>query len=129
MGNICGKQESENFQSPGRPLNSAPPAQQKSSVPGKAKSKQTYTPESRVVGTDSESPSGSAARDQGNPASKAGAAALDAANKKKRSSKGLQAKVDEQRSKSIKDNLEEISSQNTRHAVMDAKTRQAQDYS
>ena len=76
MGNICGKQESENFQSPGRPLNSAPPAQQKSSVPSTAKSKQTYTPESRVVGTDSESPSGSAARDQGNPASKAGAAAL-----------------------------------------------------
>ncbi len=53
----------------------------------------------------------------------------DAANKKKRSSKGLQAKVDEQRSKSIKDNLEEISSQNARHAAMDAKTRQAQDYS
>lgn len=60
MGNICGKQESENWQSPGRPLNSAPAAPpSRSSVPNRAKSNRTYTPESRVVGGGSSESQGS----------------------------------------------------------------------
>ncbi|KAI1383195.1 uncharacterized protein F4822DRAFT_68219 [Hypoxylon trugodes] len=35
MGNICGKEESENFSQPGRVLGSAPPQPERSSVPAK----------------------------------------------------------------------------------------------
>ncbi|XWW92610.1 hypothetical protein V2A60_000535 [Cordyceps javanica] len=50
MGNICGKQEPEDRLGPGRPLGSAPPTPHKSSVPNKARTKQTYHSEARVVG-------------------------------------------------------------------------------
>ncbi|TQV96829.1 hypothetical protein IF1G_04069 [Cordyceps javanica] len=51
MGNICGKQEPEDRLGPGRPLGSAPPTPHKSSVPNKARTKQTYHSEARVVGS------------------------------------------------------------------------------
>ncbi|EJP69620.1 hypothetical protein CRV24_003050 [Beauveria bassiana] len=49
MGNICGKQEPEDRLGPGRRLGSAPPQAQTAAVP-KAKTKQTYQSEARVVG-------------------------------------------------------------------------------
>ncbi|ORY66367.1 uncharacterized protein BCR38DRAFT_456931 [Pseudomassariella vexata] len=123
MGNICGKQESENFSTPGRVVGAAPPQPQRASVPAKVGG-----PPRTLGGKDTSASQGSSGGATADDARQRAAEAAEARAKAASKATGkLGFQLQAQRKQTRQDILKEVSQQEVRARDAD-EAAQARNY-
>ncbi|KAK4159176.1 hypothetical protein QBC43DRAFT_132743 [Cladorrhinum sp. PSN259] len=122
MGNLCGKASSDNFNQPGRRLDSAPPPHPASaSVPASASARPKQSPKvggpPRTLGGGSAPSSPSSSADD--PRKKAGEAAAARLERQKEGGGKLKAQLDKERAKTRVGTLKDLSEAERRHRDVD----------